>query len=65
MDETRRRPLAKDKTKTWWVWSLGRPEAVYYEIASTRGATEIRALLRDDSGAVMCDGFSASPSFTA
>jgi len=63
MDETYWRLLAKDKTKKWWVWSLCRPEAVYYEIAPTRSANEIKALLGDYSGIVMCDGFSSYPSF--
>jgi transposase len=63
MDETPWRLLAKGKTKKWWVWSLCRPEAVYYEIAPTRSAAEIRALLGDSSGVVMCDGFSSYPSF--
>ena len=63
MDETPWRLLAKGKTKKWWVWSLCRPEAVYYEIAPTRSTAEIKALLGDYSGVVMCDGFSSYPSF--
>jgi transposase len=63
MDETPWRLLAKGKTKKWWVWSLCRPEAVYYEIAPTRSTVEIKALLGDYSGVVMCDGYSSYPSF--
>ena len=63
MDETPWRLLAKGKTKKWWVWSLCCPEAVYYEIAPTRSTAEIKALLGDYSGVVMCDGFSSYPSF--
>ena len=63
MDETPWRLLAKGKTKKWWVWSLCRPEAVYYAIAPTRSTQEIKALLGDYSGVVMCDGFSSYPSF--
>ena len=63
MDETPWRLLAKGKTKKWWVWSLCGREAVYYEIAPTRSAAEIRVLLGDYSGVVMCDGFSSYPSF--
>ena len=63
MDETPWRLLAKGETKKWWVWSLCRPEAVYYEIAPTRSADAIKALLGDYSGVVMCDGFSSYPSF--
>lgn len=63
MDETPWRLLAKGKTKKWWVWSLCRPEAVYYEIAPTRSTAEIKTLLGDYSGVVMCDGFSSYPSF--
>jgi len=63
MDETRWLLLAKGKTKKWWVWSLYRPEAVFYQIAPTRSAAEVRALLGDYAGVVMCDGYAAYPSF--
>ena len=63
MDETPWPLLAKGKSKKWWVWSLCRPEAVYYEIAPTRSAAEVGALLGDYSGIVMCDGYAAYPSF--
>ena len=63
MDETRWPLLAKGKTKKWWVWSLCRPEAVFYRIAPTRSAAEVKALLGDYAGVVMCDGYAAYPSF--
>ena len=63
MDETRWPLLAKGKTKKWWVWSLCRPEAVFYQIAPTRSAAEVKALLGDYAGVVMCDGYAAYPSF--
>jgi transposase len=63
MDETRWPLLAKGKTKKWWVWSLCRPEAVFYQIAATRSAAEVKALLGDYTGVVMCDGYAAYPSF--
>ncbi len=63
MDETRWPLLEKGKTKKWWVWSLCRPEAVFYQIAPTRSAAEVKALLGDYAGVVMCDGYAAYPSF--
>jgi transposase len=63
MDETSWRLLSKGKTKKWWVWSLCRPEAVYYEIAPTRSAAEVKTMLGDYSGIVMCDGYSSYPAF--
>jgi transposase len=63
MDETRWPLLAKGKTKKWWVWSLCRPEAVFYQIAPTRSAAEVKGLLGHYAGVVMCDGYAAYPSF--
>jgi transposase len=63
MDETRWPLLAKGKTKKWWVWSVCRPEAVFYQIAPTRSAAEVKTLLGDYAGVVMCDGYAAYPSF--
>jgi transposase len=63
MDETPWPLLAKGKTKKWWAWSLYRPEAVYYEIAPTRGTAEVERLLGDFAGIVMCDGYASYPSF--
>jgi transposase len=63
MDETPWPLLAKGKTKKWWVWSLCRPEAVFYEIAPTRSAAEVKGLLGDYAGVVMCDGYASYPSF--
>jgi transposase len=63
MDETSWPLLAKGQTKKWWAWSLSCPEAVYYEIAPTRGAAEIEGLLDDYQGVVMCDGYASYPAF--
>ena len=63
MDETPWPLLGKGKTKKWWVWSLCRPDAVYYEIAPTRSTKEVAALLGDYEGVVMCDGYASYPSF--
>lgn len=63
MDETPWPLLAKGKTRKWWAWSLSCPEAVYYEIAPTRGAAEIETLLGDYQGVVMCDGYASYPAF--
>jgi len=63
MDETSWPLLAKGRTKKWWAWSLSCPEAVYYEIAPSRGASEITKLLGDYQGVVMCDGYASYPAF--
>jgi transposase len=63
MDETPWPLLEKQKTKKWWVWSLSRSQAVYYEIAPTRSAAEVKGLLGDFSGVVMCDGYASYPAF--
>lgn len=66
MDETPWRLLEKKekyKTKKWWVWSLSCPAAVYYEIAPTRSAAEVKGLLGDFAGVVMCDGYASYPAF--
>lgn len=64
MDETSWPLLAKGRTKKWWAWSLSCPEAVYYEIAPSRGASEITKLLGDYAGVVMCDGYASYPAFS-
>jgi len=50
---------AVTNTKRWQVWALSAPDAVYYQLHPSRGAEAAEALLRDFSGTVMCDGYSA------
>jgi len=63
VDETPWPLLGKGKTKKWWVWGLGRPEAVYYRIAPSRSAQELKSLLGSYRGVAMCDGYAAYPAF--
>lgn len=63
VDETPWPLLGKGKTKKWWVWGLCRPEGVYYQIAPTRSAAELKALLGSYAGVAMCDGYAAYPAF--
>jgi transposase len=62
-DETRWFLLGHGKSKTWWVWSVCRPEAVYHRVAPSRGAVELEALLGDFDGVVMCDGYRGYEAF--
>jgi len=57
-DETRWRMLSKGG-KTWWVWCVGRHDAVYYRIAPTRGHRVIVDVLDGFSGVLMVDDYGA------
>ncbi len=63
MDETSWPLLGKGRTKKWWAWSLSCPDAVYYEIAPSRGSEQIGRLLGDYQGVVMCDGYASYPAY--
>lgn len=60
-DETRWRLLgSKDSQKTTWqAWALSCATAVCYRIMDSRSAEAAREVLRDYSGTVMADGYSA------
>jgi transposase len=58
-DETRWKLLEKGGGKTWWAWSVTRPEAVVYRIDASRSAAAGARILRDYQGVVVCDGYAA------
>jgi transposase len=58
-DETRWRLMGKGKSRSWWVWSVTREDAVFYRLLSSRSTQAARDLLGDYQGTVMCDGYSA------
>ena len=45
--------------KTWWAWSVTRPEAVCYRIFPSRSAEAAGMILKNFHGVVMADGYSA------
>ena len=63
-DETTWRLMAPGKTKTWWAWSLTRPDAVVYELAPSRSGATARTVLGAYAGIVMCDGYGAYRTLT-
>lgn len=58
-DETRWRLMGKGKSRSWWVWSVTRGDAVFYRLLSSRSTQAARDLLGEYQGIVMCDGYSA------
>lgn len=64
-DETTWQLMLPGKTKRWWVWSLTRPDAVYYELADSRSGATAQAVLGAFRGIVMCDGYGAYRTLTA
>jgi transposase len=59
VDETRWKLLEAGGGKTWWAWSLCRPEAVVYRIDASRSAAAASRILRGYAGVIVCDGYSA------
>lgn len=51
--------------KSWYVWVLRTPDAVYYAIRGSRGAATAKELLATFSGTLMCDGYAAYFSLAA
>ena len=67
-DETRWRLLGKRSTnenKTWQVWVLATPNAVFYRIQDNRSAKAAERMLGGYNGIVMCDGYKAYSSVAA
>jgi len=62
-DETTWRLLGeKDESqsgKSWWAWSVTRPDAVCYRIFPSRSAEAAGEILKDFRGIVVADGYSA------
>jgi hypothetical protein len=57
-DETRWRMLSKGG-KLWWVWCIGRNDAVYYQIEPTRGHQVVVEMLKGFRGVLMVDDYAA------
>lgn len=57
-DETRWR-LLKDGSKTWYVWLVHAPGAVYYAIKESRGTDVIDEILGTYAGTLVCDAYAA------
>jgi len=57
-DETRWRMLSKGG-KLWWVWCIGRHDAVYYQIEPTRGHQVVVEMLDGFRGVLMVDDYVA------
>jgi transposase len=57
-DETRWRML-NNGGKTWWVWCVGRHDAVYYRIEPSRGHQVIVDILDGFAGVLMVDDYAA------
>jgi len=57
-DETRWRMLSKGG-KTWWVWCVGRHDAVYYRLEPSRGHQVIVEILDGFGGVLMVDDYAA------
>lgn len=62
-DETKWRMLSEkerikhDKNKSWQVWTLATPKAVYYEIQDGRGMKAADKVLGTYEGIILCDGY--------
>lgn len=49
--------IKHDKNKSWQVWTLAVPKAVYYEIQDSRGLQAAQKLLGQYKGTIICDGY--------
>jgi transposase len=59
-DETTWRLMGEESGgKTWWAWSVTRPEAVCYRIFPSRSAEAAGMILKSFRGIVVADGYSA------
>lgn len=58
-DETPWRRMAGQRSKRWSAWALCAPNAVYYHLDESRSAEAAKKVLRDFSGTLVCDGYSA------
>jgi transposase len=70
-DETWWRLMEKKGSKRWWVWSVTRDDAVFYQTHPSRSQEAARQVLNGYDGIVMADGYSvydalsrAGPSYT-
>jgi len=55
MSETER--IKHNKNKSWQVWTLAVPDAVYYEIQDGRSLDVAKGILGQYEGVILCDGY--------
>jgi transposase len=63
-DETRWRMMGDrgpEGKKTWQVWTVAVPTAVYYQIENSRSADTAAKLFTGYEGTIVCDGYDAYP----
>ena len=63
-DETRWRMMGNrgpEGKKTWQVWTVTVPTAVYYQIEDSRSADTAAKLFAEYEGIIVCDGYDAYP----
>jgi transposase len=63
-DETTWQLMEPGRSKTWYVWTLHRPDAVVYQLRGTRSAAGARDVLGAYAGIVLCDGYAAYRALT-
>lgn len=56
-DESPWRLMGTGNSKKWWVWALTGKDAVFYNLAATRGKAGARQLLQEFDGVLMADGY--------
>ena len=61
-DETTWQLMDGKRSAKWWVWAVSRPDAVFYQILSSRSARAAGEMLGGFRGIVVADGYSAYPS---
>jgi len=64
-DETTWPLMEPGHTKTWWVWTLARPDAVVYQLRGSRSTATAAEILGDYTGIVMCDGYAVYQALAA
>ena len=58
-DETTWQLMDGKSSGKWWVWAVTRPDAVFYQILSSRSAQAAGTVLGGFHGIVVADGYSA------
>lgn len=64
-DESPWRVMGKGRSAKWWTWVLVGDDAVYYQLAPTRGSSAATELLRGYKGLLSVDGYGVYTSLEA
>jgi transposase len=64
-DESPWRVMGKGRSARWWTWVLAGDDAVYYQLAPTRGKAAARELLNGYTGVLSVDGYPVYTSLEA